>query len=53
MSNATSRRTKWLGAAAVAALIAGGAVQTGFVAPNTAHAELRSLQQPASGRVKP
>jgi serine protease Do len=46
MSNATSRRTKWLGAAAVAALIAGGAVQTGFVAPNTAHAELRSLQQP-------
>jgi serine protease Do len=46
MSNATSRRTKWLGAAAVAALIAGGAVPTGFVAPNTAHAELRSLQQP-------
>ncbi len=46
MSNATSRRTKWLAAAAVAALIAGGAVQTGFVAPNTAHAELRSLQQP-------
>jgi serine protease Do len=46
MSNATSRRTKWLGAAAVAALIAGGAVQTGFVATNTAHAELRSLQQP-------
>ncbi len=46
MSNTTNRRAKWLGAAAVAALVAGGAVQTGFVAPNTAHAELRSLQQP-------
>src|SRR3712207_6336499 len=42
----SKRTAKWLGAAAVAAIIAGGAVETGFVAPNTAHAELRSLQQP-------
>jgi len=30
----------------VAALIAGGAIETGLVAPSTAHAELRSMQQP-------
>jgi len=40
------RTAKWLGAAAVAALIAGGSVGTGFIAPNTAHAELRSMSQP-------
>jgi len=40
------RAAKWLGAAAVAALIAGGAVETGLVAPNAAHAELRSMSQP-------
>ncbi len=37
---------QWLGAAAVAALIAGGAVESGLVAPNPAHAELRSMAQP-------
>jgi serine protease Do len=47
MTNSTSkRRTAWLGAAAVAALIAGGAVESGLLAPTTAHAELRSMQQP-------
>jgi serine protease Do len=40
---------KWLGAAAVAALIAGGAVESGLVAPNAAHAELRSMAQPVQG----
>ncbi|WP_425487059.1 S1C family serine protease [Microvirga makkahensis] len=40
------RTAKWLGAAAVAALIAGGSVGTGLVAPNPAHAELRSMSQP-------
>jgi serine protease Do len=43
---ARKRMTKWLGAAAVAALVAGGAVESGLVAPNTAHAELRSAAQP-------
>jgi serine protease Do len=43
------RTAKWLGAAAVAALIAGGSVGTGFVVPNTAHAELRSVSQPMQG----
>ena len=43
------RKARWLGAAAVAALIAGGAVQTGFIAPNSAHAELRSMSQPVQG----
>jgi serine protease Do len=38
--------TRWLGAAAVAALIAGGAVEGGFIAANPAKAELRSLAQP-------
>jgi serine protease Do len=47
VSNSPRKRTaKWLGAAAVAALIAGGAVQSGVVAPNAAHAELRSMAQP-------
>ncbi|MBB4041386.1 serine protease Do [Microvirga flocculans] len=46
----TRKRTmKWLGAAAVAALIAGGAVESGLVAPNPAHAELRSMSQPMQG----
>ncbi|MBL0406341.1 Do family serine endopeptidase [Microvirga aerilata] len=43
------RTAKWLGAAAVAALIAGGAVESGLVAPNAAHAELRSMAQPVQG----
>jgi len=43
---ARKRTATWLGAAAVAALIAGGAVESGLVAPNPAHAELRSLSQP-------
>ena len=47
VSNSPRKRAaKWLGAAAVAALIAGGAVQSGVVAPNAAHAELRSMAQP-------
>jgi serine protease Do len=45
-SSARKRGARWLGAAAVAALLAGGAVQTGFVASTPAHAELRSLSQP-------
>jgi serine protease Do len=40
----TARRGRWLGAAAVAALVAGGAVQSGFVAPSSARAELQSSQ---------
>lgn len=43
---ARKRTAKWLGAAAVAALIAGGAVESGLVAPTPAHAELRSAAQP-------
>jgi len=46
---AAKRATKWLGAAAVAALIAGGAVESGLVSPNAAHAELRSMTQPVQG----
>ena len=47
VSNSGRRRAaKWLGAAAVAALIAGGAVESGLVAPSPAHAELRSMAQP-------
>ena len=45
-SSTQKRRATFLGAAAVAALIAGGAIETGLVAPSTAHAELRSMQQP-------
>ncbi|WP_134497682.1 S1C family serine protease [Microvirga pakistanensis] len=41
-----NRTAKWLGAAAVAALMAGGAVQSGLVVPGPAHAELRSMSQP-------
>jgi serine protease Do len=40
------RTVKWLSAAAVAALIAGGAVESGLIVPNAAHAELRSMSQP-------
>ncbi|MBJ6126176.1 trypsin-like peptidase domain-containing protein [Microvirga splendida] len=43
---ARKRTATWLGAVAVAALIAGGAVESGLVAPNAAHAELRSMAQP-------
>ncbi|WP_315975068.1 S1C family serine protease [Microvirga yunnanensis] len=43
---ARTRTAKWLGAAAVAAIIAGGAVESGLVAPTPAHAELRSMAQP-------
>lgn len=46
---ARKRTAKWLGAAAVAAIIAGGAVESGLVAPNPAHAELRSMAQPVQG----
>jgi serine protease Do len=46
VSTPRKRMTRWLGAAAVAALIAGGAVETGLIAPNAAHAELRSMSQP-------
>lgn len=50
VTNPVRKRTaKWLGAAAVAALIAGGAVESGLVVPNAAHAELRSLAQPIQG----
>jgi serine protease Do len=50
VSTSTRTRTaKWLGAAAVAALLAGGAVESGLVAPNAAHAELRSMSQPMQG----
>lgn len=50
VSNPVRKRTaKWLGAAAVAALIAGGSVGTGLVVPNPAHAELRSMSQPMQG----
>jgi serine protease Do len=40
-----SRRAGWLGAAAVAALIAGGSLHSGLVAP--VQAEMRSLSAPA------
>jgi serine protease Do len=46
-SQPARKRSHWLGAAAVAALVAGGAVGGGYVVPTTpAHAELRSLSQP-------
>jgi serine protease Do len=45
-TSARKRTAKWLGAAAVAALVAGGAVESGLIAPNAAHAELRSMAQP-------
>jgi serine protease Do len=48
LSQFSRRRAKWLGAAAVAALMAGGAVGSGMVAPAPAHAELRSLAQPVA-----
>src|SRR6478752_7263135 len=44
-----NRTVKFLGAAAVAALIAGGAVESGLVASTPAHAELRSMAQPVTG----
>jgi len=44
-----NRTAKFLGAAAVAALIAGGAVESGLVASTPAHAELRSMAQPVTG----
>ncbi|MFL5025506.1 MAG: S1C family serine protease [Microvirga sp.] len=40
------RSAKWLGAAAVAALMAGGAIEGGFLPSTPAHAELRSSTQP-------
>lgn len=46
---ARTRGAKWLGAAAVVALIAGGAVESGLVFPNSAQAELRSMTQPVQG----
>ncbi|WP_410055035.1 S1C family serine protease [Microvirga sp. Mcv34] len=46
---ARKRTAKWLGAVAVAAIIVGGGVESGLVAPNPAHAELRSMSQPMQG----
>lgn len=47
VSTSTRKRSvKWLGAAAVAALVAGGAVESGLIVPGPAHAELRSTSQP-------
>ncbi len=46
MPKFNQKSARWLGAAAVAALMAGGAIEGGFVAPNPAQAELRSLSQP-------
>ena len=40
------RHAKWLGAVAVAALVTGGAIESGFVASTPARAELRSSTQP-------
>jgi serine protease Do len=40
------RSARWLGAAAVAALVAGGAAESGLFASSPAHAELRSSTQP-------
>src|SRR3954453_12561973 len=40
------RSAKWLGAAPGAALMAGGAIEGGFLPSTPAHAELRSLAQP-------
>ena len=48
VSRFSKGRAKWLGAAAVAALIAGGAVESGMVAPTPARAELRSMEQPVA-----
>ena len=46
-SQPARKRSQWLGAAAIAALVAGGAVGGGYLAPTTpAQAELRSLSQP-------
>ena len=45
-SSTQKRRATFLGAAAVAALIAGGAIETGLVAPSTAHAEAPLDAQP-------
>jgi serine protease Do len=46
-SQPARKRSHWFGAAAVAALVAGGAVGGGYLAPTTpAQAELRSLSQP-------
>jgi serine protease Do len=39
-------KANWFGAAAIAALVAGGAVGQVFMAPAPAQAELRSLEQP-------
>jgi len=40
-----NRTVRWLGTVAVAAVLAGGAVHSGLIAPNEAHAELRSMAQ--------
>src|SRR5688500_13615397 len=46
-SQPARKRGPWLGAAAAAALVAGGAVGGGYLAPTSpARAELRSLSQP-------
>ena len=46
MSTFNRKSARWLGAAAVAALMAGGAIEGGYVPASPARAELRSLSQP-------
>ncbi len=47
VSTLTKRRKAWLGAAAVAALVAGGALESGVVSPSSpARAEMLSLDRP-------
>jgi serine protease Do len=46
-SSLTKRRSAWLGAAALAALVAGGAIESGVMAPTlAARAEMLSLDKP-------
>jgi serine protease Do len=46
MSPFNRKSARWLGAAAVAALMAGGAIEGGYIPTSPAKAELRSLSQP-------
>ena len=48
-TSAHKRAAKWFGAAAVAALLAGGAVESGLLSATPAQAELRSMAQPVQG----
>src|SRR5689334_8899672 len=49
LSTLNKRRKAWLGAAALAALVAGGALESGVVAPLPARAEMLSLDKPIQG----